>query len=68
MKQRKPASEPWPPPELSLPNLDTIERLSRGEQPEPEQPSPHDTQTRAKCQLSLPLLPGTRTSTTEAPR
>lgn len=28
--------EPWPPIELLLPNLDELERLSRGEEPEPK--------------------------------
>jgi len=55
-RKAKSLSEPWPPPELCLPNLDTLEALSRGEQPPPEPPSPHDTQTAAKCQLSFPTL------------
>ena len=28
--------EPWPPIELLLPNLDELERLSRGEEPLPD--------------------------------
>ena len=40
MKQRKPAREPWPPPELCLPSLDELERISRGVRAEPEPPSP----------------------------
>jgi hypothetical protein len=55
-RKAKSLPEPWPPPELCLPNLDTLEALSRGEQPPPEPPAPHDTQTAAKCQLSFPAL------------
>lgn len=47
-KARRKASkpEPWPPPELSLPNLSTLEALSRG-QPEPEPDG--DVGTEARC-------------------
>ena len=40
--------EPWPPAELSLPNLDQLERISRGEEPLP----PSDTKTAARCQFA----------------
>ncbi len=46
-------AEPWPPPELSLPNLDALEALSRGEEPQPEPASPSDTRTEARCLLPL---------------
>ena len=49
--------EPWPPAELCLPNLDELERISRGGAPEPEPPSPHDAATRAKCLFPLDALP-----------
>ena len=32
--------EPWPPPELSLPSLDELERISRGGTPTPPRPPP----------------------------
>jgi hypothetical protein len=47
---------PEPCPEV-LGNLDEFERLSRGGEPPPDKPSPHDTQTTAKCQLPLWPLP-----------
>ncbi len=43
-RSRKPPG-PWPPPELCLPNLAELERLSRGGAPGPELASPHDTRT-----------------------
>ncbi len=46
-------AEPWPPPELSLPNLDALEALSRGEEPQPEPASPSDTRMEARCLLPL---------------
>ncbi len=57
MKQRKPPPEPWPPEWARLPNLDELERLSRGEPPPPEPPSSHDTRTAARCQVPLWPLP-----------
>jgi hypothetical protein len=47
---------PEPCPEV-LGNLDEFERLSRGGEPPPDKPSPHDTQTTAKCQVPLWPLP-----------
>ncbi len=40
MRQRKPAPEPWPPRELSLPSLDELERISRGGTPTPPPAAP----------------------------
>ena len=51
MQTRHP--EPWPPHELCLPNLDALEALSRGEEPQPELASPSDTRTEARCLLPL---------------
>jgi hypothetical protein len=57
MKRRKPAPEPWPPAWARLPDLDTLEALSRGEPPPPEPPAPSDTATAAQCLFPFAPLP-----------
>jgi hypothetical protein len=37
-----------------LPNLDFVDDLERGQVPPPEPTKPSDTQTQARCLLSLP--------------
>ncbi len=49
-----------------LSNLDPLDDLDRGMEPQADRPSPHDTQTAARCLLSFPPLP--RASTVEAAR
>ena len=55
---------PWPPPHLllpdlavlerlSLPNLDSYDAISRGEQPTAEPDGPPDTGTTARCLIPL---------------
>ncbi len=65
--QNHPDYSEWPPEWARLPNLDGLERLSRGEQPEPDEPSPHNTATQAKCQLSLWPLPSVARDTPTPP-
>ena len=47
---------------VDLPNLDRLEELSRGEQPEPEPSAPSDTETRARCLLPLLSISGVTTA------
>ncbi len=57
MSKRR-STELWPPEWARLPNLDTLEALSRGEQPPEEQENkPSDTETQAKCQLEFTASP-----------
>ena len=57
MKRRRRNHEPLPPDwrrRFDLPNLDTLESLSRGELPPSEPPGPDDVGTSARLLLSFP--------------
>ena len=48
---------------MDLGNLDTLDDLERGKQPEPQDHvQPHDTETRARCLLPLLTIPGITTA------
>ena len=70
-RHRPPKKKPganWPPVELCLPNMDELERLSNGGQPEAEPTPLSDTETRARCLLPLLAIKGVATADTLPPR
>jgi hypothetical protein len=49
----------WPPPEFwppeDLANLDTLDAIQKGQsEPPPDEPSPHDAETKARLQIVWP--------------
>jgi hypothetical protein len=49
--------------QTDLANLDHLDAIERGVKPPPdEQPSPHDTKTRARCLLPLLTIAGVTTA------
>jgi hypothetical protein len=56
--------EPWPPIEFALPNLDTLEEISRGEHVEQQRlfPEPIDDSRAARLARILAGVPGVQTA------